>query len=96
MNTPIKMSTVILILMLSFVALANEEITTQTLGQELHENKCQSCHTTTTYTREDHTIKSHKALENRVKACMKPAKAEWDQTEQKAVIEYLNKHFYKF
>ncbi len=96
MNLPTKMSFAILALMISSFILATEETTAQSPGQKLHDNKCLSCHTTKTYSREDHTIKSLKALESRVKACMNPAKAEWSQAQQNDVVKYLDENFYKF
>ncbi len=95
-----KLSTNIIIAVLAFMmsslTLAKDQIAAQSLGQTLHDSKCQSCHSTSTYTREDRTIKSHEALKNRVNACMKPAKAEWNQSEMNAVVDYLEGHFYKF
>ncbi|MCW9012210.1 MAG: cytochrome c [Gammaproteobacteria bacterium] len=66
-------------------------------GQNLHDQKCTSCHNNQVYTREDRRVKSLNALSNQVNNCMKgPAKADWTVSETNSVIEYLNTKFYKF
>ncbi len=66
-------------------------------GENLHNNKCTSCHSDTVYSREDRMIKTMSALENQVNNCMKgAAKAEWTKPETTSVIEYLNDRYYKF
>ena len=66
-------------------------------GEELHNEKCMSCHTTKVYSREDRRVKTLEALSNQVNNCMKgPAKADWTEIETNSVIEYLNQKFYKF
>jgi hypothetical protein len=66
-------------------------------GEELHNDKCVSCHGTDVYTRENRRVTSLAALSSQVNNCMKgPAKANWTVSETNAVIEYLNTKFYKF
>ncbi|PCI68358.1 MAG: hypothetical protein COB38_08940 [Gammaproteobacteria bacterium] len=91
-----KITTTFLLLSASLTILADEPIKKATLGQTLHDGKCLACHTTDTYTREDHTMKSLEALSARVTQCMNPAKAEWNDKERKAVVSYISKNFYKF
>ncbi len=88
--------TTFFLLSVSLTILANEPIKKATLGQTLHDGKCLTCHTTDTYTRENHTMKTLEALSARVAQCMNPAKAEWNDKEREAVIGYVSKNFYKF
>ena len=68
-----------------------------THGQQLHDEKCMSCHKSKVYTREDRKIKTLDALAKQVNFCMKgAAKAEWTTSETNSVIEYVNNKFYKF
>ena len=87
---------VIIPCLLSVTVHAEEKISI-THGEQLHNEKCLSCHTTDVYTREDRRIKTMQALSSQVNNCMKgPAKAEWSEIETSSVIEYLNQKFYKF
>ena len=66
-------------------------------GQQLHNEKCTSCHDTQVYTREDRRVDNLQELSDQVNFCMKgPAKAEWTVSETNSVIDYLNQKFYKF
>lgn len=66
-------------------------------GQQLHDEKCTSCHDTKVYTREERRVQTLQDLSNQVNFCMKgPAKADWSVSETNSVIEYLNQKFYKF
>lgn len=66
-------------------------------GENLHEDKCTSCHRDEVYTREDRMVRTMAALENQVNNCMTgAAKAEWTPTETSSVIEFLNDRYYKF
>ena len=66
-------------------------------GQQLHDEKCMSCHKTKVYTREDRRVKTLDALAKQVNFCMKgAAKADWTNAETNSVIEYVNDKFYKF
>jgi len=66
-------------------------------GQELHDKKCTSCHSSSVYSREDRMVKTMSALEHQVDNCMKgAAKAEWTKPQTTSVIEYLNDRYYKF
>lgn len=71
--------------------------TTPHPGENMHEDKCMSCHKTDVYTREDRKIKTLHALSNQVNNCMKgAAKAEWTEKQTGDVVDYLNSKFYKF
>jgi len=78
------------------VAMANED-PALAHGENLHNDKCMSCHKTKVYTREDRKVKTLDALEKQVNFCMKgAAKAEWTTSETNSVIDYVNNKFYKF
>ncbi len=66
-------------------------------GENLHNDKCTSCHRDEVYTREDRMVRTMAALENQVSNCMTgAAKAEWTPSETSSVIEFLNDRYYKF
>ncbi len=66
-------------------------------GENLHNEKCTSCHRDEVYTREDRMVKTMSALENQVNNCMRgAAKAEWTQAQTDSVIDFLNDRYYKF
>jgi cytochrome c5 len=71
--------------------------TTDRVGQELHDQHCLACHTTSVYSRENRIIHSKDALTNRVAYCAEnAAKVTWDQGQVDAVSKYLNDAFYHF
>ena len=92
------MKLIILFVSLIFSALAiAEEKSSIAHGEQLHNDKCLTCHTTQVYSRDDKRVKTLQALSNQVNNCMKgPAKAEWTEIETNSVINYLNQKFYKF
>lgn len=66
-------------------------------GENLHNEKCTSCHRDEVYTREDRMVKTMSALENQVNNCMRgAARAEWTQAQTDSVINFLNDRYYKF
>lgn len=65
-------------------------------GKELFDDKCTRCHNTELFTREDRSVKNLGVLKTRVKVCSIAAEAEWADDKISTVVEYLNKHFYKF
>ena len=65
-------------------------------AEKLHNAKCTACHTTEVYTRNNRRINSLAALKNQVKRCEVPANTNWKPEETDAVIDFLNKKYYKF
>ena len=65
-------------------------------GKELFEDKCTRCHSTELFTREDRSVKNLEVLKTRVKVCSIAAEAKWADDKINIVVDYLNKHFYKF
>ena len=92
------MKPIFLIISLLFsTSVIAEEKTSVAHGEQLHNDKCLTCHTTQVYSRDDKRVKTLQALSNQVNNCMKgPAKAEWTEIETNSVINYLNQKFYKF
>ena len=83
-------------LLLSTSVMAEESLSIEH-GEQLHNEKCMACHTTSVYSREDRRIKTLQALSSQVNNCMKgAASAEWTEIETRSVIDYLNQKFYKF
>lgn len=58
--------------------------------------KCTACHETEVYTREDRKVQSLEQLGTMVRACNTNTGAQWFDDEVDTVINYLDKHFYKF
>ena len=86
----------VLFLLISNAAIAQED-PLLAHDEQLHEDKCVSCHESEVYTREDRRVKTLDALSAQVNFCMKgAAKANWTVSETNAVIEYLNTRYYKF
>ncbi len=65
-------------------------------GKALHEAKCSGCHGTRMYTRPNRKIHNLGELRARVEFCNNAAKAGFSPQEQRDVIHYLNRDFYKF
>ncbi len=66
-------------------------------AKAVYNEKCTKCHTSTVYTREDHTITSFSSLKIRVKACAKNAvKEDWNEELVDSVSKYLDHEYYKF
>jgi hypothetical protein len=81
-----------LILLLSFTLYGDEAN-----GKILyHEAKCAKCHSDDIFLDEDRKIKNLKKLKKRVAWCGHQHNASWFDDEVLDVVEYLNKHFYKF
>ena len=65
-------------------------------AEKLHNAKCTHCHKSEMYTRKNRQINSLGALKNQVRRCEAPANTNWKPQETDAVIEFLNKEYYKF
>ena len=92
------MKSILLIVSLIFSTSALAEGKTSVAhGEQLHNDKCMTCHTTKVYSRDDRRMKTLQALSSQVNNCMKgAAKAEWTEIETNSVVDYLNQKFYKF
>lgn len=65
-------------------------------GKTLLDARCVSCHGTEVFTRKDRKIRSLSALKAQVRRCTFATGVKWSDDETDAVIDYLNKNFYKF
>jgi len=65
-------------------------------GQSVHQNHCLKCHTDSLYTRENRIVKSINALGKQVRICRDNTEAPWFNEDTDAVIEFLNKKYYRF
>ena len=81
-------------LLASSLAFANEE------GKELHEESCVACHIVTHddafYTRDNSKMGKFSDLSRQVSMCASNFNLGWFPDEEKAVLDYLNKKYYKF
>ena len=65
-------------------------------GEEAHKNHCYKCHTDDMYTRENRFVKSIDALSQQVVRCKDGSDAPWFDEDADAVVQFLNKKYYKF
>ena len=59
-------------------------------------SKCQRCHSTEIFTKEDRKVKTLQQLENTVRFCDSRLSVNWFDFEIDDVVAYLNRDFYKF
>lgn len=65
-------------------------------GKNVHQNHCLKCHTDTVYTRKNRIVKSIGALGKQVRVCRDNTEAPWFNEDTDAVINFLNKKYYRF
>jgi len=65
-------------------------------GEETHKNHCYKCHTDEVYTRENRFVKSIDALSQQVVRCKDSNNIPWFDEDTDAVVQFLNKKYYRF
>ena len=65
-------------------------------GKKVHNNHCLKCHTDEKYTRKNRFVKSLNALGKQVRVCRDNTEAPWFNEDTDAVINFLNKKYYRF
>ena len=77
---------------------AKPETTTDVMthGEEAHKNHCYKCHTDDIYTRENRFVKSIDALSKQVVRCQEGSNIPWFDEDAEAVVQFLDKKYYKF
>ncbi len=65
-------------------------------GEEAHKNHCYKCHTDQVYTRENRFVKSIDALSKQVVRCKEGSNVPWFDEDTDAVVQFLNKKYYRF
>ena len=65
-------------------------------GEEAHKNQCYKCHTDDVYTRENRFVKSIDALSKQVVRCKEGNDIPWFDEDADAVVQFLNKKYYRF
>ena len=65
-------------------------------GEEAHKNHCYKCHTDDMYTRDNRFVKSIDALSQQVVRCKDGSNVPWFDEDADAVVQFLNKKYYKF
>lgn len=65
-------------------------------GKKIHKNHCYKCHTDEVYTRENRFVKSIDALSKQVIRCKDGNDIPWFGEDTDAVVQFLNKKYYRF
>jgi len=65
-------------------------------GKNVHQNHCLKCHTDSIYTRDNRIVKSINALGKQVRICRDNTDAPWFADDTDAVVNFLNKKYYRF
>ena len=88
------------IISISSISCANESNNETTdafaLGEQAHKNHCYKCHTDDVYTRENRFVKSLDALSKQVVRCKDGNDVPWFDEDTDAVVQFLNKKYYRF
>ncbi len=97
-NNSIKSLLFLSIISISGVSYANDNETTDAvaLGEQAHKNHCYKCHTDDVYTRKDRFVKSIDALSKQVVRCKDGNDVPWFDEDTDAVVQFLNKKYYRF
>jgi len=110
MNTPTRKSikTILFLLAISVssIGFASETIGESaseksnpdpiTHGEEALKAHCYKCHTDSVYTRENRFVKSLDALSKQVERCKDGSDIPWFDEDADAVVQFLNKKYYRF
>lgn len=65
-------------------------------GEKAHKNHCYKCHTDQVYTRDNRFVKSINALSKQVTRCKENSNVPWFDEDADAVVQFLNKKYYRF
>ncbi len=65
-------------------------------GEKAHEIHCYKCHSDDVYTRENRFVKSIDALSKQVVRCKEGSNIPWFDEDADAVVQFLNKKYYRF
>ncbi|HHJ35149.1 MAG TPA: hypothetical protein ENJ87_05230 [Gammaproteobacteria bacterium] len=65
-------------------------------GEEAHKNHCYKCHSDDVYTRDNRFVKSIDALSQQVVRCKEGSNVPWFDEDADAVVQFLNKKYYRF
>lgn len=65
-------------------------------GQLLYENHCMACHESVAHIRRDRRARSYEALQDWVVRWSNQQQLGWSPGDIADVVDYLNRHYYKF
>lgn len=65
-------------------------------GKKLHNTHCLKCHSDSVYTRDNHRVRSLAALKKQVNMCKHQLDITWFDEDVDAVVQFLNKKYYRF
>ena len=88
------------VISISSISCANDSDTEATNpdaeAEQAHKNHCYKCHTDDVYTRENRFVKSIDALSKQVVRCKDGNDIPWFDEDTDAVVQFLNKKYYRF
>jgi hypothetical protein len=100
---PLDKNTLKLLLLSSVISIsstgyASESEISDTIvhGEQAHKNHCYKCHSDDIYTRENRIVKSIDALSKQVVRCKDNLGIPWFDEDADAVVQFLNKKYYRF
>lgn len=65
-------------------------------GEQAHQKHCYKCHSDDVYTRDNRFVKSIDALSKQVVRCKEGSDIPWFDEDADAVVQFLNKKYYRF
>jgi len=65
-------------------------------GEQAHKDHCYKCHSDDVYTRDNRFVKSIDALSKQVVRCKEGSDIPWFDEDADAVVQFLNKKYYRF
>jgi len=65
-------------------------------GEQAHKEHCYKCHSDDVYTRDNRFVKSIDALSKQVVRCKEGSDIPWFDEDADAVVQFLNKKYYRF
>jgi len=101
-NNTITIATVLMAISLNMsisnIGFASEDEITDPIkhGEQAHQNHCYKCHSDDVYTRENRFVKSIDALSKQVVRCKEGSDIPWFDEDADAVVQFLNKKYYRF
>ena len=86
----------LLVSLMLFMLLLPLSVRTEDRGRMLYQNHCIACHESTVHIRAGTKAKQYADIEKFARRFSKLAGVDWNDSDMTAVVEYLNRKYYKF